>query len=176
MRVRLAEKKDYERVVDFYYTLIDKMRGSKYNPIWEKDVYPTRAQLMEAIGGQTLYIGTEKGKIVSAMVLNQKQSEGYDQVKWGVDAPPEKVCVMHMLAVDPDCAGRGLAAEMTREAVRTASQRGAQSVRLDVLPGNLPAIGAYTSAGFRYVATIRISYADTGLTDFELYEYVIGRG
>ena len=89
MRVRLAEKKDYERVVDFYYTLIDKMRGSKYNPIWEKDVYPTRAQLMEAIDGQTLYIGTEKGKIVSAMVLNQKQSEGYDQVKWGVDAPPE---------------------------------------------------------------------------------------
>lgn len=173
MRIEVAEKKDYERAVDFYYTLIDKMRGSKFNPLWQRDVYPTRPQLAEAISERALYIGTEDGKIISAMVLNQKQSSGYDRVKWGVDVPPEEVYVIHMLAVDPDCAGRGLAKEMTREAVRTASQNGARSVRLDVLPGNLPAIGAYTAVGFRYVATIQISYEDTGLTDFRLYEYVI---
>ena len=71
-------------------------------------------------------------------------------------------------------------AEISRrqeEALRAVEQANQERIdreeRLDVLEGNTPAERLYTGFGFRYMATLKMYYEDTGWTNFMLYEYVI---
>lgn len=43
----------------------------------------------------------------------------------------------------------------------------------DVLGGNVPAERLYTGQGFARRGTVRMFYADTGWTDYGLYEYLL---
>ncbi len=43
----------------------------------------------------------------------------------------------------------------------------------DVLGGNVPAERLYTGQGFARCGTVRMFYADTGWTDYGLYEYLL---
>ena len=62
---------------------------------------------------------------------------------------------------------------MVRFALDLARDMGRRAVRLDVLRGNLRARRLYTGMGFVRVAAVPMFYEDTGLTDFELYEYAL---
>ena len=62
---------------------------------------------------------------------------------------------------------------MVGHAVRLAASAGLAAVRLDVLPGNLPAEELYMQQGFSYIATRSVYYEDVGWADMNLYEYVI---
>jgi len=42
-----------------------------------------------------------------------------------------------------------------------------------VLGGNVPAERLYTGQGFARRGTVRMFYADTGWTDYGLYEYLL---
>lgn len=48
-----------------------------------------------------------------------------------------------------------------------------RALRLDVLGGNVPAERLYTGQGFARRGTVRMFYADTGWTDYGLYEYLL---
>ena len=48
-----------------------------------------------------------------------------------------------------------------------------RTLRLDVLGGNVPAERLYTGQGFARRGTVRMFYADTGWTDYGLYEYLL---
>lgn len=50
---------------------------------------------------------------------------------------------------------------------------GCRALRLDVLGGNVPAERLCVGQGFRFCATVRMFYADTGWTDYRLYEYLL---
>ena len=71
----------------------------------------------------------------------------------------------------PDYTGRGYAKALVQEAIALARKNHKKAVLLDVLGGNLPAQRLYTGLGFQYVSTVNMYYADTGWTDFLLYEY-----
>lgn len=43
MQIRALTSEDYHRVRDFYYALIDAMKGAEYKPGWECDSYPSPA-------------------------------------------------------------------------------------------------------------------------------------
>lgn len=43
----------------------------------------------------------------------------------------------------------------------------------DVLGGNVPAERLYIGQGFARRGTVRMFYADTGWTDYGLYEYLL---
>ena len=47
--IKGLSEKDFQRLQNFYWTLIDKMRGSAYLPGWEKGVYPSDAFLKESL-------------------------------------------------------------------------------------------------------------------------------
>lgn len=81
MEIILAASNQYEEVRAFYHSLIDAMEssGSPYLPGWKKDIYPSPEFLMKSITCGELYIGCENHKIVSSMVLNQENNEGYSQ-------------------------------------------------------------------------------------------------
>ena len=67
----------------------------------------------------------------------------------------------------------GYAKAMVQKAIDIAIETGMKAIRLDVLGGNIPAERLYQGFGFRYMATLKMYYEDTGWTDFKLYEYVL---
>ena len=171
--IKGLSEKDFQSLQNFYWTLIDKMRGSAYLPGWEKGVYPSDAFLKESLAAgeaTALYVD---GKIAAAMVLNHQCNDGYREIGWNVHADPSEVLFVHALGVMPDYQRRGLAKIMVQEAIRTAGLQKQAAVRLDVLNGNAPALRLYESCGFEYRGTVKMFYEDTGLTDYLLYELVL---
>ena len=171
--VRRALSSDLEEVRQFYFDIIDGFAGAEFHPGWEKDIYPAPAQLRSLAEKGELYLGREDGKIVAAMAMNHEANEGYEGIAWQAEAERDEVFVLHMLGVHPSRQRNGVAGKMVRFAVRTARERNAKAIRLDVLRGNLPANRLYESAGFRKIDTVSMYYPDTGVTDFELYELVL---
>ena len=175
LEIRPASESEYGTVRAFYHALIDALEHAEFSPGWEKDIYPTPLFLMESIRNGELYMGIMDGEIVSCMVLNHKCNEGYQKVKWSVDASDKDVLFIHILGVAPEFGGRGIAKDMVRNAFDTACRQHINVLRLDVLQGNTPAVKAYTKMGFQYMDTIQMFYEDTGWTNYELFECVIDK-
>ena len=170
MQIRKAEENDFDAVRDFYHSMIDAMEGTPFHPKWQKDIYPSRADLKTAIDEQSMYIGVLGDKIASAMVFNHKCSEEYSEAAWPHILTKEQFAVIHMLGVHSDYSRRGYARELVRHAIYLAQAAGLKAIRLDVLKGNVPAERLYESMGFQYIDTVRLFYEDTGRTEFRLYE------
>lgn len=166
-----AQPSDFKTVRNFYFSLIEEMRDSAFLPGWQAEVYPTSDEICRAIDNGWLYMGMLDGEMAAGMVVNNLPTDGYEQVKWIVDAEFGEASVVHLLGVHPRFARRGFAKEMARGAVELARKAGKKSVRLDVLSGNIPASRAYESVGFQHLETIPLYYADTGWADFLMYEY-----
>lgn len=167
LEIRPAMESEFPLVRDFYYALIDDMESEKYPPGWKKGIYPENSYIKDAVLKGTLHIGVSDGKIVSAMVLNDEFNPGYNSASWD----DINFSVIHILGVSPRYAGKGVGSAMIKRALEISKKRGKAAVRLDVLIGNIPAVRLYEKNGFKYVDTIKLFYEDTGLAEFELYEY-----
>ena len=144
------------------------MKASRLR-IWEKDVYPTRDFVSSSIENEEFYILTEGTEILAAEVLNHNL-DGYDDMKWIVEAGKDQVLVLHAVAVSPEHLGQGYGKQMVRFAIEMAKKTGMKTLRLDVFPGNTPAERAYLSEGFRYVDTKSMCYGNAGVRSYSLYE------
>ena len=171
--IRKAIPAEYHAVRDFYYNLIDQMQDAEYHPAWQKGVYPSDEYLQASIEQGELFIGLADGQIAGAMIVNRAANEGYQTVSWPSGAAEDEVMLIHALGVLPSFSGRGYAKKLVAHALEYARESSAKAVRLDVLRGNIPAERLYPSAGFTHVDTIRMFYADTGWTEFLMYEYTL---
>lgn len=168
---RKAETTEFDAVRKFYYDLIDKMRDFKYRPKWQKGIYPADGYLKTAIENGELYLTLNGSTPVGAMVFNTQANDGYDGARWSVNAGKGEFAVLHLLAVSPDFARQGIGTFLVKNAISLAKQMHLKAIRLDVLEGNLPAERLYCSTGFSHVQTLQLFYEDTGLCNFDLFEY-----
>lgn len=173
LKITAAELTDYNNVKEFYYTMIDELENAKYSPDWKKDIYPTQEYLLGAIENRELYIGETDGKIVSCMVVNHEYSEGYQNIKWSVEAADSELLIIHLLGVLPMYSGKGFARQMIGKVIELAHENNIKTIRLDVIEANAPAALAYTKIGFEYLETVKLYYEDTGWANFKLFEYII---
>ncbi len=173
MTIQKAAPADTPAVIAFYDSVIDAMHGAEYKPGWQKDVYPTRADLTDYVNVGTVYMGVLDGAIAACMVVNSAHNPGYENIAWQVAATPEQLRIIHLLAVHPNHAGKGYGKQMVNHALTLARRAGCRAVRLDVLKGNAPANRLYESTGFSYKGTVQLYYEDTGWTDFLMYEHVL---
>lgn len=185
MKLRKAESDEFNRVRDFYWDLIDRMQGRTDSIGWQKGVHPSDEFLRESIDGGYMYLldeanrdagecdKDEAGEILAAVVLNSDWNDGYNDVPWSVDCPPENVMIIHALAVRPDLQGQGVGRRIVKEIIEIARQNNMKTIRLDSLSRNTAAVRLYTGGGFDIIQRKRLYYEDTGLTDFILYEMVL---
>ena len=171
--VRLAKMAEYDDVEKFYCELIDSMQNSEFCPEWVMGIYPTEQLLKEAIKVQSLYLAHLGACLAGVMILNHDYEPEYESVKWQTDAKKDEVMVIHLLGVSPVYQGRGIAREMVSYVIEKCRKDSIKTIRLDVLKKNIPAAKLYTSMGFQYIDSVKIFYEDTGLTDFQLYEFVL---
>ena len=120
---------------------------------FREGVYPTRHTAETAIQKGTLYLYREAEALGGSMIFDREQPDRYASLCWKVDAPSDKVCVLHLLMVRPSRAGRGIASALIRYAIECAERRGDRAIRLDTGRQNLPAVALYTKWGFRPIGT-----------------------
>lgn len=171
MEFRRAESAELDRVRGFYWALIDLMEGGEFDPGWRKGVYPSDAELRKSMDAGELYVLEDEGAIAAAVIINNEYNPSYEGLPWRVDAPPERVFMLHTLGVAPAMQGRGVTKRVVAECLATAREKGAECVRLDVLGGNEPAEKLYLAMGFYFVEAKTMYYEDTGWTEFRMFEY-----
>ena len=57
LTVRMARTDEVEQVMDFYTQMIDEMRGTDFDVLWEHGIHPSPAFLREAISAGQVYVG-----------------------------------------------------------------------------------------------------------------------
>ena len=173
MEFRVAKKQEFDSVRDLYWTLIDETSHLPSFPHWKKGEHPSDEWLMDSLIKSQLFVLEENEKILASVILNNEANESYQRVNWSREVPDEKILIIHVLAVSPKRAGKGLGTKMMQYILDYAKKTGMQAVRLDVISNNSSAEHLYQKMGFRFVQTQRLYYEVTGERDFNLYEYYL---
>lgn len=171
--IRKARENEYDKVLSFYYELIDLMQHEEYTPGWKKGIYPADDYIKESIRKGELYIGLIDESIYAAMIVNHEYNEGYEKIKWLIETTKEETLIIHALGVISTMKNKGLAKELVEYVINLAKENRIKNIRLDVLEGNIPAEKLYTKKGFTYITTTPMYYEDTGWVNYMLYEYLL---
>ena len=171
--IRKDVPKESESVLSFYHSLIEKMQSRPVRPTWTKGVYPVLGQIISAASSNSLLIAVNDGAIIGSVILTEKADPVYDTAHWSF--PAHKAVVVHLLAVDPDHHGEGIAFLLLSAVRDLAAEWGADAIRLDTLPDNTAARHLYTRFGFRYCGDISLYYPSAGTIPFSLYDYAVSR-
>lgn len=108
--------------------------------------------------------------IASAMVVNHEGSPGYEAVPWAVDAAPECVGVLHVVATLPAYHGRGFARQLLTRGIEISRADGLAVLRLDTFPHNKRARSLYESCGFEDRGDWTVYYPALGDIQVSMYE------
>lgn len=115
-----------------------------------------------------------KGAVIaSAMVVNHEGAPGYAAVPWGVDAAPEQVGVLHVVATLPAYHGRGFARQLLHGGIEIARGDGLVALRLDTFPHNIRGRGLYESCGFTDHGLWTVHYPALGDIQVAMYELLL---
>ncbi len=163
MIVQAALQEQLREIMDFYDFMCREIGKASYLPQGNKGGFPSLEMVSDAIEHGELYIGLEDGMIMAAYIMNHGADPVYDQAPWQVEAPAEKVSVLHALRVHPRYSGRGYATQLVGHAIETAREKEQTVLRLDCMEENLAAQKIYGSHGFQYIHTAEIFYQDIGV-------------
>lgn len=162
-------KSEYKAVTELYHQVTAYLQEHINYPRWDS-AHPSDKGVADAIENGTQYACVYDGEIRGAVVLSEDPEGNYDIGKWSAELKRGEYLVIHVLAVHPDCGGRGLGGFTVDQCISIAKKNGYKAVRLDVVPGNIPAERLYKSRGFEYAGTIDLQREAVDIPLFDLYE------
>ena len=168
-----ANEKDFIKIRDLYWKVIDAMEGTPYDIWWRKGVHPSEAMIMNATARGELYILKEEDEVLGAFILNHEQNAGYKDVKWSSGALASKALALHLLCTAPERRGQGLGKTLLAGAFEIGKKEGMAALRLDVLINDLPAHALYEAMGFTLQGKKILTYPEGGAAEFYLYEKIL---
>lgn len=136
---------------------------------WVRGIYPTPELFATSLEEGILFVCEQDGMIAAAARINQVQSEEYSRVPWTILAPPNKVMVLHTMAVHPDMQGRGIATEFVRFYEDYAAEHGCTCLRLDTNATNKPGRALYPKLGYHEVGVVPCTF--NGIEGVNLFCY-----
>jgi ribosomal protein S18 acetylase RimI-like enzyme len=141
---RKAEENDFETIVLLFQNAVENMCSQGIFQ-WD-EIYPAVELLCEDVRRGEMYALVEGDDIVSAVVINDEQSEKYMNVDW--EYKNEKPAVLHRLCVNPCFQNRGFGRETVIQAERIIKEADYTAVRLDAFSQNPFALKLYESLGY----------------------------
>ncbi len=142
-------------------------------PKWVSHQYPSIEDVKRRTEEQNLFLCREDEKLAGAFVLNEDPDGEYEKGQWQCEAAKGEYLVIHMLAVAPKLQGHGIGATMIQYAVDFAVRNGYREIRLDVVPGNTPAIRLYERFGFVFAGEYDLGRNKPDIPTFQLFEKVL---
>ena len=121
--VRRAAPDEEKPVISFYEQIILKRTEKDYKLWWDLDVYPTREDLAGAVRDGTIHIVLDEKHIIGAAILNQNQGDGYERIPWACTPEPDRIAVIHLVAVDPDQRGKGVGKKLMDHIISEAEKK-----------------------------------------------------
>lgn len=175
LHVRQAAPNELERVIGLYAAVIEANRGTEFDVMWDFDLHPTIADLKKAIESGELYIAELDGfeNFAGAVVLNHWYAPGYEKAPWAIEALDSELWIIHTFCTHPALAGQGIGRRFVAQICEIAREHGIKTLRLDVLPHNLPARKLYERCGFTDLGFFNLDYGEECYSDFHLMEKVL---
>ena len=170
MQIRRCKTEDITATGEFYDRVVEYLDSHINYPKWTYKEYPSQGyvRVMTVEGHQ--YIGEEGGKIIAAFVLNQDPEGDYHKGRWSRQLQEGEFMVVHALAVDPELHGSGIGKEIVRFCIDTSKKSGFKAIRLDIVPGNVPAKCLYEGLGFTYIGNEDVRPEVEHIPEFSLFE------
>lgn len=167
--IRLADISDLDSIEEIYdeHFAYEKRHGAY--TVFQKGVYPTRADVEKAIHNEALYIYMENGIALGSIILSNQQPEEYEKINWPSHAAEDKVNVIHLLMVRPSSAGKGIGSILVNYAVDAARHHSCTAIRLDTGEQNIPAVSLYKKLGFQLAAASHMKVGGTIAHDRHLF-------
>ena len=167
MKLRKTDVHEIDRVMEI---LLDGKASLAALGIdqWQGEGYPARDIVEEDVReGVSYVIEDDRGHLAATCMISFSGEEDYDEIEgeWLTegDSSNPAYAVVHRVAVAADRVGKGAARLMLGNAQNLAHEGGAQSLRVDTHPGNVPMLSLLRSSGFTECGIIRIKHAG-GLT------------
>ena len=170
MKLNQAKIEDFDAIIAFYDDVTERTSEMATYARWINRKHPTLEGIRAYIEEGSMYLYKVNDKIMSAMAVTMYQGEDYHAIEWSQKVADNKVAVIHILAVNPDCQGKGIGSEMVQEAIRLAQDNGMKAIRLDALASNTPAHRMYEQLGFEYRGKQHLYAENTGWSDFYFFE------
>lgn len=171
--MEFANQSDADKIMDLYERVINKVNTTSVRLGWNTDIYPNTEFVNEAISNGEMCVLKEDGRIIACAILNREVNPEYDEIRWEIKGPKERISTIHALAVSPDKQGEGVSDTMLRDIEETCRKRGDLSIHLDVIDTNIPAYKLYTRNGYKEADCIKMYYEVVGTRDFWMLEHVL---
>ena len=166
--IRLGKHEDINQIETLVSEAKDLMKSFGNNQ-WD-DKYPATEHFKEDIDTETLYVLEENNTIYGFIVVDQQQSEWYDDLEWPVDR--NNAYVIHRLAGSKDY--KGAATQLFDFAVDLAEKHHIHVILTDTFALNKPAQGLFEKFGFQKVGEAEIDYHpfDRGAPFYAYYKNI----
>ncbi len=97
--IRQAVMADLDSIEEGYNEHFAHEKKHGAYTVFQKGVYPTRADAQKALRQEALYVYVKNGVVLGSIIVNKQQPEKYKKIVWASSAPDEKVSVIHLLMV-----------------------------------------------------------------------------
>jgi ribosomal protein S18 acetylase RimI-like enzyme len=141
---RCTARGDLAEVTALYKKAVRRLQRCGIDQ-WDAE-YPDRRILAEDIEKRQMFVVTFDGRIVSGIVMNTSEPEGYGAADW--TDREGRFAVIHRLCIHPDFQGLGIGKLTLRAAENHLRDMGCTSVRLDAFLLNPAALGLYAGTGY----------------------------
>lgn len=166
MNMRQATLNDIPSIMQLINEVVPIMQAAG-NYQWDGN-YPNRRVFEADIDKSQLWLVEEAGTIAGVIAITTDQSPEYADAGWDIN---ETTIVVHRLAVSIHYQGRGIAAQMMRQAEEAARQQGLMKVRVDTNVVNQATNKLFPKLGYVFAGEISLA-GKTGMR-FNCYEKVV---
>lgn len=169
MKLQKANQQDVAYVADLYDRSCAQLEANTNYPLWKRGVYPSEATAIKSFEAGDLFIFTKDNERVGCVVLNQIGAPAYNEGDWQLqEANP---VMIHGLA--KDFLHKVSGTELVTCIINWAKTEGYDSIRLDAVTQNTPAIALYEKLGFQRVGKVDLQLDFPWVKWFYLYELVL---
>lgn len=169
----IATYDDEPEILDLYKAVIEKVNTTSVRLGWNIEVYPNQTFVHNAIANDEMVILREDDQIVAAAVVNHTVTPEYDNIKWEISGPKDKLATIHALAVAPDKQGSRMSYEFLEDIVGFCRSNGDIAIHLDVIDTNIPAYKLYLRNGFKEIDYTQMYYEVVGDRHFWMMERIL---
>lgn len=152
MELKPARPKDLDNVWRLYSLATDHLVKTGIDQ-WDA-LYPDVSMIREDIKSGCLYLLSDGGMLLSAVVLNDHQEAPYGLVEWKYTGG--RILTVHRLCVSPSRQGQGIGKRTMQLAEGLARQKGFTGLRLDAFYNNPAANALYETLGYIKAGSVTI--------------------
>lgn len=150
--IRLGTVEDLPTIL----TIVEEAKSimkQENNTQWDEQ-YPLKSHFKEDISKDSLFVLEEKDTIFAFIVVDQQQSEWYDELAWPIDR--KNAYVIHRLAASSEY--KGAATKLFDFAVNLALKDNVHVMLTDTFALNKRAQGLFQKFGFIKLGEVNIDY------------------